>query len=400
MRRFNYKATDKDGKVVKGSVQADSEKSAGKLLIDQGYVPQKITEEGDGGALGKFKDRITGKDKRVFTRQFATLIGAGLPMANALRIVADQTDRRGMKAVIEDLLAQIEAGKTLELACRAHPEVFDNVYLALIGAGEMSGTLDESLKRLANQQEKDEEMLSKIRGALTYPAIVLVVIIFVVVFMLVEVVPQVEALYNDLGEELPTLTQILVNVANFIMNEWWIILIVLGILIFFLLTFRKTATGYRWGSIIKLNVPLFGALFHRLYSARFARTAQTLLSAGVSMLDTMTISADAMNNEIMKEGITEAEKLVRAGKPLSTALEKVDYMLPLVPQMAAIGEESGRIDEMLGKAAKVYEDELDERIRTISTLIEPVLMVILAIVAMGMVGAILFPIYNLVNSIG
>lgn len=401
MRKYEYKAKDKGtGKIVTGTVQAENENSAGKVLVDQGYVPIKIAIKEEGGFFSRLTNRVSGKQRIIFTRQFATLIGAGIPLANSLRMVAEQTEDKPTRDMVEDLLAQVESGKTLYQAFSRYPEVFNKVYLALIAAGEASGTLDVSLRRLADQQEKDANMMSKIRGAMTYPAIVLLVIIVVIIFMMVAVVPQVENLYRDLGEELPGLTQLLVSLSNFVMNFWWFIFLIVAFFVWFFIQFKRTETGKRVMSKVKLNVPIFKGLFQRLYNARFARTAQMLLSAGVPMLDSIQISSEAMNNVILEEEMQEVAQVVRSGKPLSVALKGKPYILPLLPQMAATGEQSGKIDEMLGKAAKVYEDELDERIAAISTMIEPILMVVLAVVAGGIVGAILFPIYALVSKIG
>ncbi len=401
MRKYEYKAKDKGtGKIVTGTVQAENENSAGKVLVDQGYVPIKIAIKEEGGFFSRLTNRVSGKQRIIFTRQFATLIGAGIPLANSLRMVAEQTEDKPTRDMVEDLLAQVESGKTLYQAFSRYPEVFNKVYLALIAAGEASGTLDVSLRRLADQQEKDANMMSKIRGAMTYPAIVLLVIIVVIIFMMVAVVPQVENLYRDLGEELPGLTQLLVSLSNFVMNFWWFIFLIVAFFVWFFIQFNRTSTGKRVMSKVKLNVPLFKGLFQRLYNARFARTAQMLLSAGVPMLDSIQISSEAMNNVILEEEMQDVAQVVRSGKPLSVALKGKPYILPLLPQMAATGEQSGKIDEMLGKAAKVYEDELDERIAAISTMIEPILMVVLAVVAGGIVGAILFPIYSLVSKIG
>lgn len=400
MLRFNYKATDpKAKKVVKGVIQAESERAAGKLLIDQGLSPISIEEESEGGLLDKIANQITTKDKIVFTRQFATLIGAGLPLAASLRTLLEQTQNKGMRKVIEEVLTDVESGKNLTDACSKHPEVFDKVYLALLQAGEMSGTLDVSLKRLATQQEKDEAVMSKIRSALTNPLITLAVIVAVIVFLMIEVVPQVKDLYDSLGEELPSLTAVMVAVASVLINQWWLLLIVVGVLVWLFMMFKKTKTGIKMAANLKLHVPLFKGLFLRLYMGRFARTMQNLLSTGVSMLDSMQISAEAMDNTILQKEIEKAEKKVRAGRPLSEALREADYILPLVPQMTSIGEESGKIDEMLGKAAQVYEDEVDEQVAKISQMIEPLMMVLLAGMAGGIIGAILFPIYSLVNNI-
>lgn len=401
MRRYDYKAKDrKTGRVISGSVQAENERAAGKILLEQGYIPQRVTEEDNTGFLAKLKNRVSGKQRIVFTRQFATLVGAGLPVSTSLRMVAEQTEDKPTKRLVEEILAQVEGGKTLHEAFAQHPDVFNRVYLALIAAGEASGTLDVSLNRLAKQQEKDANMISKIRGAMTYPAIVLLVIIVVVIFMMIAVVPQVENLYRDMGKELPVMTQILVGFSNFVVNYWWTVLLVILFLVWFMMQFRKTDLGKQWLALLKLNAPLFKGLFLRLYNARFARTAQMLLSAGVPMLEAMQISGEAINNIVLEDQIAQAITMVRSGKPLSTALKGRDYILPLLPQMAATGEQSGKIDEMLGKAAQVYEDELDERIAAISTMIEPILMVALALVAAGIIGAVLMPIYSLVSSIG
>ena len=394
MKRFIYKARDsKTGEMTKGVIQAENERTAGKLLIEQGMTPDRIDEDMSGvGLFQRFKNKITMKDRIVFTRQFATLIGAGLPLSNSLRTVIEQTESKPMQKVVE-------AGKTLTQACEKYPDVFNKVYIALLRAGEASGSLDSSLKRLAEQQEKDNAMISKIRGALVYPAIILMVIIAVLVFMVLMIVPQVQSLYKDIGKPLPWATGALVSLANFLVASWWLVTILLGVAIYFLFQFRKTTTGIEWAALAKLNVPIFKTMFWRLYNSRFARTASNLMSAGVSIQDTLQISAEAMNNVVLEKEIKEVSEKVKQGKTLSSSLKNLSYILPLVPQMASIGEESGKIDEMLAKAAQVYEDELEEQIRTISTLIEPVLMVIMAVMVGFIIVAVLFPIYAIVNDV-
>lgn len=401
MKRFNYKARNKEtGKTVKGSIQAENEQTAGKLLVEQGYVPTSIVEEGANNPLSKITDKIKTKDRIVFTRQFSTLIGAGLPLSSSLRTVADQTQSKPMKAVIEEILAAVESGKSLHEAMSKHPDVFNGVYLSLIQAGETSGTLDLALKRLADQEEKDEAMMSKIKGALVYPAIILVVIIAVLAFMMIMVVPQVKGLYEDLGEELPGLTQFLVDMTDFFGKFWWLvsIIVVAGIVALFYF-FKKTPTGQKAWDSFKLHAPIFGKLFQKLYVSRFARTAEMMLATGVPMLESVKIAIGAANNKIIDEEFGKSLEIIKGGKPLSESLKDRAYMLPLVPQMASIGEESGKIDEMLGKAAQVYENELEEQINNISTMIEPILMVVMAGVIGVVIGGTLLPIYQLVSSI-
>ena len=402
MKRYNYRAREKDtGKQVKGSIQADNERLAGKLLVGQGLIPDSIVEEGTTNPFTKFNNRITGKDRIMFTRQLSTLVGAGLPLSASLRTVVEQTENKGMKAVGEEILAATESGKSLYEAFSAHPNIFNGVYLALIQAGEKSGTLDIALKRLADQEEKDAAMLGKIRGALVYPAIILVVIIAVLLFMMFAVVPQVRDLYEDMGEELPGLTQGLVNLTDFVVNFWWLILLVLvGLIVGGFFFVKRTPMGRRVADNFKIHVPLFGGLFRKLYVSRFARTAEMLLSSGVPMVDSITIAIESVSNSVVETEYTKAIELIKGGKSLSESIQDLDYMLPLVPQMAGIGEESGKIDEMLGKAAKVYEDELYEQINNISTMIEPILMVAMAGLIGIVVGGTLLPIYSLVNSVG
>ncbi len=401
MRKYHYEAKDSaNSKIIKSIVQAESEHAAGKLLIEQGYMPLniKLIDE-EGGIWGKFVNRITTKDKIIFLRQLATLISAGLPLAQSLRTVIEQTENKKFQEVIQDILAEVEGGKPLSWAFAKYPNVFDTIIVALVTAGETSGTLDEALRRVATQKEKDSAMLSKIKGAMIYPGIVLVVILGVMLFMLLSVVPQVEKLYSDMNQNLPMLTAIMIATANFIISFWWLVLIILAIGIYFLVQYFKTDAGIRNKDLMKLNIPLFSPMFRKLYMARFTRTGQTLLSTGVAMLDMLRISAESVSNVVVAEEITRAAEKVKGGKELSFALQKEEYILPMVPQMIKIGEQSGKIDEMMGKTAQVYEDELEEQIKALTTTIEPILMVFMAVMAGGMVGAILFPIYSLIGNI-
>lgn len=400
MLTYDYEAKDPaTGKHIKASVQAESEKAAGKLLIAQGFTPLSIVEQGKKtNPLSALTNRVGTKDKIIFSRQLSTLVNAGLPLAQSLRTVSDQTENKKLKSVINDVITSIEGGSTLAGAFAKHPDIFSDVYIALVTAGETSGTLDEALERIANQQEKDAELMGKVKGALVYPIIVLVVILGVVGFLLFTVVPQIEKLYEDLGAELPFLTQAMVGASNFLTKFWYVVLIAIGIGVYFLKQYLKTDGGRKVADTFKVNMPIFGVMFKKLYMARLTRTGQTLMATGVPMLETLRISAQAVNNSLISDAILRASEKVKGGKALSESLKKEEYILSLVPQMISIGEQSGGIDAMMGKAATFYETDLDNTIRSISTAIEPILMVVLAVVAGGMVGAILMPIYSLIGS--
>ncbi len=401
MKRFAYRAKDKTtGKMLKGSIQADSEQTAGKLLVEQGYIPDSISEEGQNDILVKFQKRVKTKDRIIFTRQLATLIGAGLPLSASLRTVTEQTESKGMKEIGEEIITSVESGKTLYEAFAAHPKVFNGVYLALIRAGETSGTLDVALRRLADQEEKDSVMMGKIKGALVYPVIILVVIIAVLAFMMIAVVPQVQSLYEDLGQELPDLTKFLVAMTEFFGQYLWLVILIVFGAVFGVYTFvQKTKTGRKLFDSFKIHVPIFGQLLRKLYVSRFARTAEMMLATGVPMLDSITIAIQSINNVVVEEEYSKSLELIKGGKGLSEALSNREYMLPLVPQMAGVGEESGKIDEMLGRAAGVYENELDEQVSNISTMIEPIMMVMMAGLIGVVIGGTLLPIYSVVNSV-
>lgn len=396
MITFNYKARDTNtGKIIRSTVQGNNEAAAARVLMAQGIVPIEMTPAGSGGGL---RSRVSSKDRVIFTRQLSTMLNAGLPLAQSLATVQDQTNNKALKSIIADVVGSINGGASLSDALSKYPKVFNTVYIALVSAGETSGTLDQSLARLADQQEHDADQLGKVRGAMVYPAIVMVVIIAVVVFMLVSLIPQVTSMYNDLGKTLPTSTAILMGIVDFFAKYWYIIVVVLGLTIFFARRWLATEGGRKAWDTFKLNMPLFSTLFRKLYMSRFSRTSEVLLRSGVSMMETLKISADAVNNVVVKEEILQAVGKVKNGKALSDSLTGQDYILPFVPQMIRIGETSGSIDEMLDKVADYYDKEVDNTIASISTLIEPILMVAMA----GMIGfivlAVLLPIYGLTDT--
>ena len=399
MLTYKYVARDsKTGEQIKAEVQADNEQSAAKLIRDEGYSPLEITlkEASSDTGLGKIFNRVKAKDRIMFARQLATLINAGLPLVQSLRSVSDQTQSKPLKVIANKIIADIEAGGTLADALAKYPKVFNQIFVSLVAAGETSGTLDKALDRVALQQEKDAEIMGKIRGAMAYPIIVLVVMMGVVGFMIVSVLPQVESIYKDMpGTKLPFVTVALLAVSHFVIGYWWVVIIVVSILAFVTTKWARTGPGKIILDRLKMHIWPIGPLFMKLYMARFARTATTLVASGVPLLQVLEIAGNAMNNVIIKESLDKAAEKVRGGKALSAAIEGDPNFLQLVPNMLRIGEQSGAIEQMMEKIASYYEKEVDDQIKTISTIIEPVMMILLGVMAFTIVAAILLPIYGL-----
>ena len=394
---LTYKFTARNpatGQKITSIIQADNEKSAGKLIHDQGLAPLEITLQKEGGR--GFFNKVKTKDKILFARQLSTLINAGLPLVQSLRSVQKQTSSKPMQAVIAEVIADVEAGTAFSASLEKHPDVFNTIFVNLVGAGEISGTLDTSLERLANQQEKDAEILGKVRGAMVYPMVVVAVMVLVVGFMLVSVLPQVKVLYDGLpGAQLPLLTRVLLGMSEIITKYWWVLIILLGIGAVFGSRWFKSAGGRRAVDKTKMRAPAVGPLFMKMYMARFARTGATLVASGVPLLQMLEITGKAVNNVWIEDSVNRAIVQVKGGKSLADSLEGDPNFLELVPNMLRIGEESGSVEEMMSRTADYYEKEVDQQIKTINTIIEPALMIVLGIVALIIVAAVLLPIYSL-----
>ncbi len=401
MLNFKYEARNGvTGEKVKAGVQAENEQAAAKLIQDQGLTPLSIELEsnGPGFSLGK---RIKTKDKVLFSRQLSTLINAGLPLVQSLRSVAGQTTNKQFKIVINEIINDVEAGIAFAAALEKHPKVFNRVFVSLIAAAETSGTLDSGLERLADQQEKDAEILAKVRGAMIYPLIVLLVMLMVMGFMVVKVLPQVQNIYSGLDNvSLPLVTRILLAVSHFLTHFWWVALIMLALAGVFGTRWAQTIGGRTVIDRAKMSAWPIGPLFMKMYMARFARTGTTLVASGVPLIQVLEITSDAVDNVHIGKSLTKAVEKVKGGKALSDAIDKDPNFLELVPNMLRIGEQSGALETMLAKVADYYEKEVDNEVKTISTIIEPVMMVIMGIMALTIVAAILLPIYGLVNQSG
>ncbi len=404
MLTYSYTALDKaTGKKLKSQLEAGSERAAAKTLMERGLVPIEIRNKASSKSalLDVVLKRVPSKDKVIFSRQLSTLINAGLPIVQSLRTVSSQTTNKALQEVVGKVVSDVEAGSAFSGALAKHPKIFNRVYVSLVEAGETSGTLDVSLERLANQQEKDAEIVSKVRGAMIYPVIVLLVMLAVVVFMLTTVLPQVQNLYNGIpGVTLPLITRVLLAVSHALTHYWWAAIIAFGVIGFLTTRWARTGPGKLVVDKVKMKVWPVGQLFTKLYMARFSRTGTTLVGSGVPLLQMLSITADAVNNIHVFNSISAAADKVKGGKALSDSLQGDPNFPDLVPNMIKIGEQSGALEVMLGKCADYYEKEVDEQVKAISTLVEPILMIVMGIVAFTIVAAILLPIYGLVGHVG
>ena len=400
MLTFAYEARNATtGQKVKAQVQADNEQAAAKLIHEEGLTPISITLEKTGGA--QRRRRIKTKDKVLFSRQLSTLINAGLPLVQSLRNVASQTTNKALKVVINHIITDVEAGVSFSDALARHPAVFNRVFVSLVAASEASGTLDTGLERLANQQEKDADIIAKVRGAMIYPLIVLLVMLGVAGFMVVKVLPQVQSIYAGLpGTTLPLITRMLLVVSNFVTKYWWVVLIALALMAFFGSRWARTLGGRTIIDKVKMRAWPIGNLYMKMYMARFARTGTTLVASGVPLIQVLEITSESVDNVHIGKSLHKAIEKVKGGKALSESISGDPNFLELVPNMLSIGESSGAMETMLAKVADYYEKEVDNEVKTISTIIEPVMMIVMGLMAIIIVAAILLPIYGLVNQSG
>lgn len=402
MLTYEYEARNSaTGQKVKAKVQADNEQVAANLIRQQGLAPLSITLDKRASGSSGFRNKVKTKERVLFSRQLSTLINAGLPLVQSLRSVEEQTTSKPLKNIISKVITDVEGGKSFSSSLAKYPKVFNKVYISLVAAGEVSGTLDTGLERLADQQEKDADVLSKVRGAMVYPAIVLLVMVAVVGFMIVKVLPQVQSIYQGLpGVSLPLITRVLLSISHFVIHQWWLALIIVIVLAVLSTKGTKTVMGRSLIDTLKMKAWPFGPLFMKMYMARFARTGATLVASGVPLLQMLDITADAVDNTHIAKSLKEAAEKVKGGNSLADALSGDPNFLQLVPNMIKIGEQSGAMETMLDKVASYFEKEVDNEIKTISTIIEPVLMVIMGIVALTIVAAVLLPIYGLVSQGG
>jgi len=398
--RFIYEATDKTGRLRRGIVEAASEDAVRILLKANALTPVSIApyvtfEEKIREFFRSIFAPIKAKDKALFSRQLSTMISAGLPLMEALHTLHEQVPNPSLKQVIAKIIKDIERGKSFSMALAAHPLVFSRIYVSMVKSGEASGKLDRILLELADQQEKDLALTSKIRGAMIYPAFVLSAIIAVGILMMVLVIPKIAPIFKEANVELPIQTKLLISMASFF-SKWWFLIIlgILGIIVLFKI-FISTREGKKLWHRAVLFLPIFGRMTRELAIARFARTQSLLLGAGVPILDSLALSAEVTGNLVYEAELKKMTAQVERGVPLSQPLRESENFPPLVANMVRVGEETGRVDQMLSNLAKFYEQNLDRLASNLTTLLEPFITLLLGIGVAFIAFSILVPIFKM-----
>jgi type IV pilus assembly protein PilC len=399
MKRYTYKAKDKVGKLVTGDVEASSEKHAAKLVRgkDLIVISIKLRRENPLNIIKTFKDRITPSDIATFTRQLATMVNAGLPITEALLILRTQV-KGSMQKMSSQILADVEGGESLSVALGRHSKAFTPTYIALVKSGEVGGVMDEVLVRLADTMEKQQEFKGKVKGALIYPAIIMGGMVVVGFIMMIFVIPRLTSLYQDFDAELPMATQILIGFSTFLMRFWPFFLVLGGFGLYGLSMYRKTPKGRRVIDELLFKIPIFGPLQRQVILTELTRTLSLMVGAGVSILEALGISAGVVGNVVIADALKDAAKNVEKGFPVAFSFAKHPEAFPyILSQMIAVGEETGKMDEVLSKVSHVFEVESDQKVKTLTAAIEPLVMVMLGLGVGFLVIAIILPIYNLTS---
>ncbi len=399
MKRYIYKAKDKAGKLVTGEVEASSDKHAAKLVRGKGFIviSIKIKREIPLNIFKTLKERITPADVATFTRQLATMVNAGLPITEALVILRSQV-KGTMQKMASQILADVEGGDSLSAALSRHTKAFSPTYIALVKSGEVGGVMDEVLVRLADSMEKQQEFKGNVKGALIYPAIIVGGMVIVGFIMMIFVIPRLTSLYADFDAELPMPTQILIGFSTFLMH-WWPLLLVLGGFGFYGYTlYRKTPAGRKRTDELMFKLPIFGELQRQVILTELTSTLSLMVGAGVSILEALNISAGVVGNVVISGALKDSAKQIEKGFPVAFSFAKHPEAFPfLLSQMVAVGEETGKMGEVLAKVSHVFEVESNQKVKTLTAAIEPLVMVVLGLGVGFLVIAIILPIYNLTS---
>lgn len=399
MKRYLYKAKDVSGKTIAGEVEASSEAEAARLVRKKGLVVFSLRPGHDSplGFLSGGKKKVHLGETATFTRQMATMINAGLPITDSLLILRSQT-KGLMQKITAKVLADVEGGASLSTAFAKHPTAFSPTYIALLKSGEAGGVMDKVLLRLADNLEKQQEFSGKVKGALIYPAVVITGMLVVGLVLMIFVIPRLTSLYTEFNADLPVPTRILIGISSFLTKFWFIFLLLIFAAGYFLVSFRKTKAGKRKLDELVFKIPIIGPLQRQVVLTELSRTLSLMVGSGVSILESLNITADVVGNAVISEALRDVAVQVEKGFPLTFAFSKHPEAFPyILSQMVAVGEETGKMEDVLAKVSHVFEVESDQKVKSLTAAIEPLVMVLLGLGVGFLVIAVILPIYNLTS---
>lgn len=402
MAVYKYRAKDQEGKQVLGLVEAPTEQVAARLLREKRLYIVTLAPQSQGMSFDIFKNRLKKvgfNDMVNFTRQMATLAISGLSLPESLAIIRSQNENPALINLLQDIEHHIVSGGTFASALGRHPEVFPPVYIALIKAGEASGTLDKILNRLADTLENEREFRAKVKSAMVYPVIIIIGMIAVVFIMMTVVIPKLTEMYQDFGVSLPFATQLLVDISTIFVHWWWLMIISMVAGVYFFNRWRKTPLGELSVDALILKIPLIGDLQQKIILAEFARTLGMLIGAGIHILDGLSFLRDSLGNVVYRKALNEISKKIEKGFPMGETFAQYAIFPVIVSQMIKVGEETGKLDETLEKLSKYFEKESEYQVKNLTTAIEPIIMVVLGLGVGFIVFSIITPIYSLTNQI-
>lgn len=394
MSTFIYQAKNEKGQIVSGTVEAEDERAATQALWENKLKVISIEPKPLVSALS-FINRVKVEDKAIFARQLSTMISAGIHLPTALNVCLNQTRSKRLKEVLEVVVKDVEEGYSLSSSLAKYPDAFDKVFVAVVKAGEATGKLDQALISLADRLEKDASFRGKVRSALIYPIFIFVVMLAVGGLMMTKVIPQLQEIFKESGAKLPWATRALIWASHFLISGWWAVLAGIILIIVGLRFYIKTEKGMSWWNNLKIQFPVLGDINKSIIMARFTRTFCLLIRTGIPILDALHALAGVMDNEIYKRSLYKIASDVEKGIPLSVPISQDKNFPPIVGQMVAVGEKSGALDQILDRLGIFYENSVDERTKTMSSLIEPIVIVILGVGVGILVFAILMPIYQI-----
>jgi type IV pilus assembly protein PilC len=397
MPTFTYTARGANGELKSATIDAPSRDDAVSQLRRQRLTIIKVDEARS--TPKKTSGSVAMRDIVIFTRQFSTMINAGLPLVQALDILARQSENKALASVVREVVFDVESGNTVADAMRKHPKAFSDLYTNMVAAGEAGGILDTILNRLAIFMEKNDALVRKVKGAMIYPVVILCVAGICVIVLLWKVIPVFSSMFDSVGMELPLPTKVVIALSHFLTSFWWALILGGGAATFFIKRFYATPVGQFMIDRALLTVPVLGDVLRKSAVSRFTRTLGTLISSGVSILDGLEITARTSGNRVVHDAIMGSRASIAGGDTIAGPLQKSEVFPPMVISMIAVGEQTGGLDEMLSKIADFYDDEVDASVGALLSLLEPVMIVFLGVVVGGMIVAMYLPIFDMVNAV-